>query len=232
MVTRINVGTEIVPSDDTTTDALDLKHPFSGNLLLFPLGNRVRRNPEQPREFLLRSKMLEDQGERVVHMKPFLHYGLRKRNRQLIDAHKPPVDNENMPDTPKPEHFSAFKDWLEAVRLSRRLPKRAIAEVAGKSAQAASKWFAGGDIEPEPLRKIADWAGVPYAELRLLLDGQPITTQKRRNGAASVHAPVVQRISRKIEQLAGDDTSITAVEAVIDSLLAGHTRHRKRQPRE
>jgi transcriptional regulator with XRE-family HTH domain len=232
MVTRINVGTEFVPGDDSITNALDFKHPLGGNLLLFPLRNRVRRNSESSREFLLRSEMLENPSERVIHMPSFLHYGLRKRNRQLIDAPKPSVENENMPDTPRPEHFSSFKDWLEATRRAHGLKKAAIAEVAKKSPQAASKWFKGGNVEPEPLKRIAEWAGVPYLELRMLLEGQPLTTQKRRNGSAQATSHVVHRLSKKIEQLSGDDTSMVVIEGLIDSLLSVHTKGRKRAPKE
>jgi transcriptional regulator with XRE-family HTH domain len=229
MVTRINVGAEVVPSDDSIADTLDFKHPLGGNLLLFPLRNRVRRNSEPSREFLLRSEMLENPSERVIHMPSVLHYGLRKRNRQLIATDKPSVDNENMAETPRPEHFSEFKDWLEAVRLSRRLSKKSIAEVAGKTPQAASKWFSGGDIEPEPLRKIADWAGVPYAELRMLLDGQPLTQKRRGTSPAPSHA--VQRIARKLEHLDGDEVSMTAIEALIDSFMNSHAKVRRKTPR-
>lgn len=221
MITRIKVGTEIVSSDDTITSSLNVENPLSGNLLLFPLGDRVRGDPKSAGEFGLAAEMsldaLEDAGvSNVTHMNGYINRQLSRVNPHLIDSAVGAGQHKRMVDTPRPEHYTSFKDWLEATRKSRGLTKASIAQIAGRTPQAATKWFQGGDVEPESLRKIADWAGVPYEHLRLMLDGQPI--EGRKKAVTPILSPIAQRISRKAEML--DETSITAVETLIDTFLA------------
>lgn len=239
MVTGIKVGAEVIASDHATADSFDVQNSLRRHPLLFPLGDRVRGHADPLRQLLLRAQICENTLESrqlndiskpnvVVHMKDFLHYGLRKINRQFIADNQQPDENQRMVDTPRPEHFSAFKDWLEAVRLSRGLTKASIAEVAGKTPQAATKWFKGGDVEPESLKKIADWAGAPYEHLRMLLDGQSLNGRSKKQ-VVSIKSPIVQRVSRKVEQLAEDEASISAVEALVDSLIASASRRHTRK---
>jgi transcriptional regulator with XRE-family HTH domain len=148
-------------------------------------------------------------------------------NHRLIAEHQTAVDHQRMVDTPKPEHYSAFKDWLEAFRASRNLLQADIAEIGGVSAQAVTKWFSGGGVQPKALKKLASAAGVSYAHLRLLLEEQPILEGRQKRGLPPP-SPVAQRLARKIELLADDETKITAVEAMIDALIAQQSKERRR----
>lgn len=225
MVTRIKIGPEVVPGDDSIARALNVENSLGGNLLLFPLRHCVRGNAEKLGKGGLGANLAFDSGKDVIHMSRLIHRQLSHVNPHLIACSKPSVDTVPMPNTPRPEHYTAFKDWLEAIRKHRGLTRKAIADIAGRSAQAATKWFQGGDIEPEPLERISTWAGVPYADLRLLLDGQPLTAGKRKQ-PTPIMSPIAQRIARKAEHL--DDASISAVEVLVDTLLAQEEKRRGR----
>jgi transcriptional regulator with XRE-family HTH domain len=226
MVTRIEIGTELIAGDSAIDGALNLKHALGRNLLLFPLGNCVRGNTEEFREFSLRSDNIEHglKGS-VVHMQNYIHRRLSGINRHLIGGHQPTEENKQMVDTPRPEHFSEFKDWLEAVRRQRNVDKADVASIGGASPQAATKWFKGGNVNPDALQKLADWAGFEYIELRALLEKKPLPGSKAKKGIKQPSADA-QRIARKVDLLT-DDSSLTAVEALIDTLLSKTVKDRR-----
>lgn len=244
MVTRVKVGAEVVASDSTTDSTLNVEHPLSGNLVLFPLRHGIRRDTESLGQLSLGAEDGKDSLEGMRGSGTGVVLGLgrdlgsdfhaNKLNRRLslvncrlIAEHESHVDHQHMVDTPKPEHYSAFKDWLEAFRASRNLLQADIAEIAGVSAQAVTKWFSGGGVQTKALKKLASAAGVPYAHLRMLVEGQPIGEGRQKRGMPPP-SPAVQRIARKIELLAADETKITAVEAMIDALIAQQSKERRR----
>lgn len=159
-------------------------------------------------------------------MSAFLHSRLNSVNPRFIAGLQPPADNKRMVDTPKPEHYPSFAAWLEATRKAFRVQKQQIADIAGVSPQAVTKWFKGGDVGAEPLQKIADWSGVRYASLRLLLEGKPLTDQRTNKGAPAP-SPAVQRIARKVQSLQGDEASLSAVEVLVDTFLSQSAQKRK-----
>lgn len=227
MVTGIKVGAEVVSSDDPITSPLNVEHSLSRNLVLFPLRNSVRRDADSLCKLLLGAQVPEDSSKcSVVHMSDVLHSRLNNINPGFIAGSKPAADNKQMVDTPRPEHYPSFNAWLEATRKAFGVRKGDLATVAGVSAQAVSKWLKGGDVGAVPLRKLADWAGVPYSDLRMLLEGQPIRDAKPRKGLPTP-SPAVQRLSRKIQILAPDSHSLTAVEVLVDTFLAQSSRKQK-----
>lgn len=230
MVTRIQIGPEVVTSDDPITSPLNLDHSQRGNLVLFPLRDGVLGHAHRFRERGLRTEVVNEPLERgtgtVTHMSSFLHSRLSEVNPRFIAGTKPAADNKQMVDTPKPEHYPSFAAWLTATKKSFRVQKKDIAEIAGVSPQAVSKWFKGGDVGPEPLQKIADWSGVQYASLRLLIEGKPMLEQKGKKGVP-MPSPAVQRLSRKIQGLQGDDSSLSAVEVLVDTFLSQSSQRRK-----
>ncbi|MDB6101210.1 MAG: hypothetical protein JWO52_1209, partial [Gammaproteobacteria bacterium] len=163
----------------------------------------------------------------VVHLTDYIHQRLMPVNHWLIAEPQPEADHKRMVDTPRPEDFTRFSDWLEAVREARALTQRAVARIGGASPQAVTKWFKGGNVRPASLQKLATWAGADYSKLRLLLDGQPITTQKRSNGPSPLKSVAAQRIARKIDLLDGDDDAIGMIEDIVDNRLAKHAGKRK-----
>lgn len=230
MVTRIQVGPEVVTSDDPIASSLNLDHSQRGNLVSFPLRNGVLGDADGLSESRLRTEVVDEPLKRglgtVTHMTAFLHSRLSSVNPRFIAGPQPSADNKRMVDTPRPEHYPSFAAWLEATRKAFRVKKQQIAEVAGVSPQAVSKWFKGGDVGAEPLQRIADWAGVPYASLRLLLEGKPLADQKAKKGSPPA-SPAVQRISRKVQSLQDDHASLSAVEVLVDTFLAQSTQKRK-----
>lgn len=230
MVTRIQVGTEVVTSDDSIASPLNLEHSQRGNLVSLPLRDRVLGDANSFGERRLRTEVVDEPLKRglgtVTHMSAFLHSRLNSVNPRFIAGLQPSADNKRMVDTPKPEHYPSFATWLEATRKAFRVQKQQIADIAGVSPQAVTKWFKGGDVRAEPLQKIADWSGVPYASLRLLLEGKPLADQRTKKGAPAP-SPAVQRIARKVQSLQGDEASLSAVEVLVDTFLSQSAQKRK-----
>lgn len=231
MVTGIEVGPEIVTSDDSIACPLDVKHSLGGNLIQFPLAHRVDRNAETRGELPLRAEMSKNAIKRakgtVTHIATVVHRQLRKRNRQLIDRPEGDHDNKQMVDIPSPEHYSTFAQWLEAARKSRRLTKAAIARIGGVQPQAATKWFKTGDVKPESLRKLSDWSGIDYSKLRLLLEGQPIT--EARTKGPPPPTPTLRRLMTKLRALEEEESSLHILESLADTLLE-QANNKKRKP--
>lgn len=230
MVTRIQVGPEVVTSDDPITSSLNLDHSQRGNLLSFPLRDSVFGHANSLGESRLRTEVVDEPLKRslgtVTHMSAFLHSRLSSVNPRFIAGLQPAADNKRMVDTPKPEHYPSFAAWLEATRKAFRVQKQQIADIADVSPQAVSKWFKGGDVGAEPLQKIADWSGAPYSSLRLLLEGKPLTDQRSKKNAPAP-SPAVQRIARKVQSLQGDEASLSAVEVLVDAFLSQSSQKRK-----
>lgn len=76
------------------------------------------------------------------------------------------------PRVPDPASCTTFSGWVRELTDQRRygVRQRILAEVAGTTPQAVSKWLKGGAIEADRLARIAEWTGVSYQALRLLVD--------------------------------------------------------------
>jgi transcriptional regulator with XRE-family HTH domain len=232
MVKRIQVGTEVVASDDAITSPLNVEHSLGGNVVEFPLGNSVRRDSESVSERLLRAQMpkntIKGSAGSVTHIRDGIHRQLIGRNRQLIEESEGGADNKQMVDTPKPEHYSTFAQWLEAMRKSRKIPKSEIAKLANVKPQAVTKWFKGGDVKPAALTLISNWSGIEYSKLRMLLEGQPVSEGKKKGLPADT--PTLRRLVYKLRSLEDDENSMHVMESLADTLLAQHTDKNKKKP--
>ncbi len=71
---------------------------------------------------------------------------------------------------PDPRSCKDFAEWLRELTKISGVKQRTIAEVAGSTPQAVTKWLNGGMIEVERLARIAAWADFPFEELRRLID--------------------------------------------------------------
>lgn len=231
MITGIEVGPEVVTSDDSTASPLNVEHSLRGNLVQFPLRDRVDRNAESRSELSLRPEMSKNalKGSRgsVTHIDAVVHRQLRKRNRQLIDRTGTDNENKQMVEMPSPEHYSTFAQWLDAARKSRRLTKTAIAKIGGVKPQAVTKWFKDGDVKPESLRKLSDWSGIDYSKLRLLLEGQPIV--EVRGKGPPPPTPTLRRLITKLRVLEEVEGGLHVLETLADTLIE-QADQKKRKP--
>lgn len=133
--------------------------------------------------------------------------------RQLIAAMDSGLQNLWMVDTrglppypgvgPDPRSCKDFAEWLREMTKKGRATQRDIAEVAGASPQAVTKWLKGGAIEPERLARIAEWSGFSYDQLRRLVDEHKIGLM--RTGVAEASAPYFTSavVSQDTEELLG-----------------------------
>lgn len=217
-VERIQVGTKLMSGDTPIHGLLDLENPLSRDTGLLPLGDRIGGHTEPPGQLCLRHNPEDGVQSAVVHIDDYIHRRLMRVNHHLIADDQPTADHKRMVDTPRPEHYATFPQWLIAIQSARKVTQRAIATIAGTKPQAVTKWLKGGGVEPEPLRKLANWAGVEYSALRLLLDGQPQETGRQKKQFTQ-QAPATMRIARKIDLLK-DEVSLTAVESLVDTLLS------------
>jgi transcriptional regulator with XRE-family HTH domain len=224
----VEIGAQLVTSHATADGPLDLQHPFSGNATLLPFRHGVRTHAEAPRELGLRDNSKYRQKGAVVHLDDYVHRRLSSVNHLLIARLQPVVDHKPMVETPKPELFSTFAQWLDAVRRSRNLTKKNIATVAGVSAQAVTRWFKGKGVDEAPLQLIADWAGTDYAHLRLLLEGKQLPGGKKRGPESAMRSPDAHRISRKLDLLASSPETLADIEAMVDHQLEKRAKQRKR----
>lgn len=58
--------------------------------------------------------------------------------------------------------------------------QKTVAEVADVTPQAVTKWLKGGNVEPEPLERLATWVGLDYESMRLLVDRPRLKTTSRK----------------------------------------------------
>lgn len=61
---------------------------------------------------------------------------------------------------------SPLKDALVAYKDKSGVSKAKIAELAGVTPQAVTKWFRGGDIEDDALRALSEATGVPFFNIK------------------------------------------------------------------
>ncbi len=90
--------------------------------------------------------------------------------------------------SPDPESCSSFAEWVrDLTAKGSGLTQRQLAEAAGATPQAVTKWLKGGAVEVERLARIAEWSGYPYSQLRRLLDERKISMMPSAMGPKAYH---------------------------------------------
>lgn len=89
------------------------------------------------------------------------------QNQRVVDLTGLPYPPDRWPD---PRTCKDFPEWLRGLTEFGGVTQRQIAQVAGASPQAVTKWLKGGAIEVERLARLAEWSGTEYRELRRLVD--------------------------------------------------------------
>lgn len=89
------------------------------------------------------------------------------QNQRVVYSRDLPRPPQSFPD---PESCKTFPEWLRELTEKHGVKQRDVAEVAGLTPQSVTKWLKGGMIGVGPLSQIAEWVGIPYLQLRRLLD--------------------------------------------------------------
>lgn len=223
----IEIRTELVASDAPIDGGLDRQNSLRRDAALKPFGNGLRGHADATSELGLRDVTQDGFKGTVVHLDSYIHSRLIPVNRHLIEQKPVPADHKVMVDTPRPEHYPDFKTWLQAALDARGLKQNEFAVVADATPQAVGKWLKGGKVNKARIQRIATWAGCDYMTLRMLLDGKISEAKRRAADVVKVPNWRVQRIIQKAAMLAGDDTALTATEAVLDSFIDTHAKSKK-----
>lgn len=73
--------------------------------------------------------------------------------------------------SPDPDSCDSFAEWVrDLTKKGRGVTQRQVAEVAGVSPQAVTKWLKGGAVEVGNLARLAEWSAYSYQSLRRLVD--------------------------------------------------------------
>jgi transcriptional regulator with XRE-family HTH domain len=89
------------------------------------------------------------------------------QNQHMVDLTGLPYPPDRWPD---PRTCKDFPEWLRGLTEFGGVTQRQIAQVAGATPQAVTKWLKGGAIEVERLARLSEWSGQEYRELRRLVD--------------------------------------------------------------
>jgi transcriptional regulator with XRE-family HTH domain len=203
MVTRINVGPKVVASDDAIARPFDVEHSFSGDAVVYPFGDRLRRDTKGASEVRLRSEGSEDGVQNVVaHGSNVIHGQFMSVNRHVIERQPAVYDHGRMPHRiPQPENFASFAAWVTAM-YAYAGSQAALARAVGVSPQMITKYLKGRSIEPENLEKFAQYSGVSYGKLRLLVEGKLATEAKNiKERFTQTATPQGAQVGRQWEQI-------------------------------
>lgn len=72
--------------------------------------------------------------------------------------------------SPDPESCESFEEWIrDLTKKGTGCTQRQVAEVAGVSPQAVTKWLKGGSVEVGNLARLAEWSGYSFQSLSRLV---------------------------------------------------------------
>jgi transcriptional regulator with XRE-family HTH domain len=206
---RVEIGTELVSRDGAVTCPLNSDHALRRNTVVYPFGDRLWRYTNSPREGGLGT----DGAERSLKdftahdCDALIHSQFMSVNDTVI-AHKPHVYDSSGMDKriPQPENYANFAAWVRAA-ADYVGSQAALARAVGVSPQMVTKYLNGKTAEPENLEKFADWSGVAYAKLRMLMDGKPVSEAKAiRDRINQTATPLGAQIGRQWEQIQDERT--------------------------
>jgi transcriptional regulator with XRE-family HTH domain len=208
MIARVQIRPEVVAGDDSVTGSLNIEHPLSGDTVVYPFGDRLWRHADRSGELRLRADDSENGGQNAIaHETPLIHGQFMSVNNQVI-AHHPMVDEHAgmRNEIPQPENYASFKAWI--IALCDCAPSQAaLAKAVGVKPQMITKYRNGRSIEPENLQKFADYTGVSYAKLRLLVDGKSVSDARQiKDRINQTATPMGAQIGRKWEAIHDEGT--------------------------
>lgn len=200
---RINVRTQIRPTHDAITGALDLKDSLRRDPVVYPFGNRLWGDPKGAREIGLGAERLKNTGKNLAaHIPPFIHSQFMSVNEQIID-YKPPVyEAWLMKQIPQPRDYGDFVSWIKAA-VAYEGTQRALAKKINLTPQAMTKYVMSKGIpSPKTIQKMADWGGINYRELRDLAEGKKVIAPSAlKEHPNRTSTPLGAQIGRQWEQI-------------------------------
>lgn len=204
-------------SNLSSHSALDVQNALRRNALLQPLGNCLRRNSDSQCESSLASKDVDNSDQWMVKHDANVHRQLMFVNWDLIAPSCGHPHNQLMIDTPQPESYQTFVEWLTAF-CEYYGSQRAAATAAGVSPQAMTKWLAGGNIKALRLRELATNAKVDYSKLLLLFNRQPTSPDVIPESRFTTSTELGAIVGRKWEALY--EPAKSQMLGLIETLLA------------
>lgn len=200
---RVDIRTQVGTSDSTLTGSLDVQDALRRDTVIYPFGDRLWGHADGASEIGLRAKGPENAGENCAgHNLSVIHRQFMSVNDQMI-AYQPMDDESTGMDRrmPQPDGYANFAAWVRAAYefTGGQAP---LARAVGVSPQAITKYLAGRSATPETIEKFAAWAGVPYAKLRMLVDGRPNSEVKQiKERLNQTATPLGSQVGRQWEQI-------------------------------
>lgn len=233
---------ELVPSDSATDQPLDGQCPHGGEPPVAPISDRAGCDAEGFGQLLLRAdyfnggvkranRRMPISGDSVgrdltssgvatgFHADELIQQNLIAIQSVFIAQRSKDADHRDMAEPPQPKAFSEFKDWLITCLRQRGIMQKDLAATIHISPQSITYWKRGGSPESAQIRKLADWAGVDYMDLRALIDKVPAATRRGRAQAALRRDPRVERIAAMLDAIAADDTSLEIALNVVQGIV-------------
>lgn len=240
----VEISAQVVPSGAPGEQSLDLQYEHVGNSEpLLPLMDGLGQDllprrligigsgklPRQPGRtdgrFGLK-RALESGGAGGsgvgVHSDAECNRRLEPSKALLVDSATSPGNDESM-DIPRPERYTSFPHWLNAVLQLRDFNgnQTILADRVGVKSQSINQWLHGG-AKPSPasLKKLATWGTVDYHTLRALSEGEPIPgSRKARAETILKRHPDVEAIALLIDTIAHDPEGLAMVRSAVQGLV-------------
>lgn len=217
MVTGVEIGPEVVTSDDSVANLLNVENSLGRNTAtVYPFGNRLRRNANSASEIRLRAEGLKSGVENVFpHDSKLIHARFMKINSPVMAHQLTAYDHAAMTSRiPQPENYATFAAWIRALSTYAG-SQAALARAVGVSPQMITKYNNGGSPEPENLEKFSAYTGVSYAKIRLLVDGKPISEVKNiKDRINQTVTPLGAQIGRQWETIQDERTRSLIAEQI------------------
>jgi transcriptional regulator with XRE-family HTH domain len=146
-----------------------------------------------------------------------VHCQLISVNCHLIADSVRATDNQPMIDTPQPDSYETFVEWLNAF-CDYHGTQRAAAKAANVSPQAMTKWREGKNVSAQNLKALAAAASADYAKLLLLFNKQPTKSAPIAPSKLSTTTELGAITGRKWEKLY--EPARSQMLSLIETLLA------------
>lgn len=195
----------------------NIEHPFSWHSVVEPFGDRLRRYAHSHCKSPLASKDFANPLECIFKHGSYIHRQLIHVNWGLIALGSAAQQNQLMIDTPQPDSYSTFAEWLNAF-CEYHGSQRAAAIKTKVTPQAMTKWRAGGNVTTKNLQKLAVAGIVDYSKLLLLFNKQPTKPVPIADTVLMTATEMGAKVGRKWEQL--HEPARSQMLGVIETFLA------------
>lgn len=233
MITGIEIRSEVVPSDDPVQSPLNVNHLLRRDSALEPSSDGLRRDAQLAGELGLAPvpergncapennsgtwNSIRELDSGISHNCKVIHGRFIPVNDRVI-AHTPAADeHEPMSNAsiPQPENYASFAAWVRALVHQVGGNQAALCRAVGIKPQMLTRYLSNGAPTTENLQKFADYSGVSYAKLRLLIDGKPLSEAKTiKDRVNQTATPAGAQIGRQWEIIQDERTRALIAEQI------------------